>query len=71
MSRRPRIAAKRAQLWNTEFTELWIPLDRTQEVMTALQTFYAASGDPVRLLDAVTAPLHGTYAAHEGRQMQN
>ncbi len=33
------------QLWPTEFTELWIPIERTKEVMQALKTFYAAGGD--------------------------
>lgn len=33
-------------LWPTEFTELWIPVDRADEVMAKLQTFFKAGGDP-------------------------
>lgn len=32
------------QLWPTDFTELWIPLDKTKDVMNALKTFYAGDG---------------------------
>jgi len=30
------------QLWPTWFTELWIPIEKTADVMTALQDFYTA-----------------------------
>ena len=33
------------QLWPTEFTELWIPIEKTAEVMRALRDFYAGEGD--------------------------
>jgi len=33
------------QLWPTDFTELWIPLSRTEEVMCALRDHYDAGGD--------------------------
>ena len=33
------------QLWPTWFTELWIPIEKTAEVMQALQTFYAGGGN--------------------------
>jgi hypothetical protein len=34
------------QLWPTWFTELWVPVEKTQEVMDALRTFYAGGDDP-------------------------
>ncbi len=33
------------QLWPTVFTELWLPIERSREVMSALRTFYRADGD--------------------------
>ncbi len=33
------------QLWPTDFTELWIPIEKTAEVMRALRDFYAGGGD--------------------------
>jgi hypothetical protein len=33
------------QLWPTEFTELWIPIDRAAEVMRALRELYAGDDD--------------------------
>jgi hypothetical protein len=33
------------QLWPTEFTELWIPVEKATEVMRALQEFYYAGGN--------------------------
>jgi hypothetical protein len=33
------------QLWPTEFTELWIPIEKTAEVMRKLRDFYAGGGD--------------------------
>lgn len=33
------------QLWPTWFTELWIPVERTAEVMQALKTWYDGGGD--------------------------
>ena len=53
------------KLWNTEFTELWIPLDRVQEVMSALQTFYVAGGDPVLAYQRTGAFSCEIYAAGE------
>lgn len=35
------------QLWPTEFTELWIPVEQATAVMQALRDFYRASGDAV------------------------
>jgi D-arabinono-1,4-lactone oxidase/FAD binding domain len=35
------------QLWPTWFTELWVPLDKTAEVMQALKRWYDGGGDPV------------------------
>ena len=32
-------------LWHTDFTELWIPLSKTQQVVDALKEFYEAGGD--------------------------
>jgi hypothetical protein len=34
------------QLWPTWFTELWIPVEKTAEVMQALERFYDGGGDP-------------------------
>ena len=36
------------QLWPTDFTELWIPIEKTAEVMRALRKFYAGSGEAKR-----------------------
>lgn len=33
------------QLWPTEFTELWIPIEKTAQVMRALRDFYAGGGE--------------------------
>lgn len=53
------------QLWDTEFTELWIPLDQTQAVMKALATFYAAGGDPVLAYQRTGSFSCEIYAATE------
>jgi hypothetical protein len=42
-------------LWRTDFTELWIPLERAAEVVQAMHHFYAAGGD-VREAYARTGP---------------
>ncbi|HHH29534.1 MAG TPA: FAD-binding protein [Polyangiaceae bacterium] len=34
------------QLWPTDFTELWIPIERTGEVMCAMRDWYSGDGDP-------------------------
>lgn len=34
------------QLWPTWFTELWIPIEKTKDVMNAMKAFYAGGGDP-------------------------
>lgn len=39
------------QLWPTDFTELWIPIEKTAEVMRALRTFFAGGGDPKKAYD--------------------
>ncbi|HJK92171.1 MAG TPA: D-arabinono-1,4-lactone oxidase [Polyangiaceae bacterium LLY-WYZ-15_(1-7)] len=31
-------------LWPTEFTELWVPVEKTADVMNALKTYYAGDG---------------------------
>ncbi len=33
------------RLWPTVFTELWVPIEKSTEVMTALRDFYAGGGD--------------------------
>jgi hypothetical protein len=35
------------RLWPTSFTELWVPMDRSIEVMQSLQGLYRGGGDPV------------------------
>ncbi|XXX77506.1 D-arabinono-1,4-lactone oxidase [Sorangium sp. So ce134] len=35
------------QLWPTWFTELWIPVEKTAEVMQAMKKHYAGLGDPL------------------------
>jgi hypothetical protein len=35
------------RLWPTSFTELWVPMERSAEVMGALQELYRGGGDPV------------------------
>ncbi len=32
-------------LWRTDFTELWIPIDKAAQVVQAMKTYYAAAGD--------------------------
>ncbi len=39
------------QLWPTDFTELWIPIEKTAQVMRALRTFFAGGGDPKKAYD--------------------
>lgn len=39
------------QLWPTEFTELWIPIEKTAEVMRKLRDFYAGGGDARQAYD--------------------
>jgi hypothetical protein len=34
------------QLWPTQFTELWVPLEHTADVMNALKEHYAGDGTP-------------------------
>jgi hypothetical protein len=43
------------QLWPTEFTELWIPIEKTAEVMRALRDFYSGGGDAKAAYDATGA----------------
>lgn len=51
------------QLWPTEFTELWIPIEKASEAMKALRDFYRASGDPVAAFEATGAFSCEIYAA--------
>ncbi|APR83103.1 Hypothetical protein A7982_08452 [Minicystis rosea] len=53
------------QLWDTEFTELWIPVEKSAEVMSALDTFYRAGGDPVLAYQRTGAFSCEIYAATE------
>ncbi len=32
-------------LWRTDFTELWIPIDKAAQAVQAMKTYYAADGD--------------------------
>jgi D-arabinono-1,4-lactone oxidase/FAD binding domain len=51
------------QLWPTEFTELWIPLEKTAEVMQALRAFYAGGGDAKAAYDHTGAFSCELYAS--------
>lgn len=55
------------QLWDTEFTELWIPLDKAPAVMSALDAFYKAGGDPVLAYQRTGAFSCEIYAANESQ----
>jgi hypothetical protein len=55
------------QLWNTEFTELWIPLDKWADVMKALQTFYAGGGDARAAYEATGSFSCEIYAAPKSK----
>lgn len=51
------------QLWPTEFTELWIPVDQVTSVMQALRDFYRANGDAVQAYQHTGAFSCELYAA--------
>mgnify|MGYP002624701493 CR=1 FL=1 len=51
------------RLWKTEFTELWVPLERTREVMCALRDFYRGDGDPKTSYERTGAFSCELYAA--------
>lgn len=51
------------RLWPTEFTELWVPMDRTAEVMGTLRAYYAGDGTPEGAYAATGAFSCEIYAA--------
>ncbi|MEM9070340.1 MAG: D-arabinono-1,4-lactone oxidase [Myxococcota bacterium] len=51
------------QLWPTDFTELWVPLDKTTEVMNTLREYYAGDGTPEGAYAATGAFSCELYAA--------
>ncbi|MFT3766705.1 MAG: FAD-binding protein [Minicystis sp.] len=53
------------QLWDTVFTELWIPVEKSAEVMSALATFYAAGGDAEKAYPRTGSFSCEIYAATE------
>jgi hypothetical protein len=55
------------QLWPTDFTELWIDVDKTAEVMSAMRDWYAGGGDPEVAYDRTGAFSCELYAATKSR----
>ncbi len=51
------------QLWPTEFTELWLPIEHTQEAMQRLATYYEAGGDSDLAFRRTSAFATELYAA--------
>jgi hypothetical protein len=55
------------QLWPTEFTELWIPIEKAQEAMAAMRDHYRGAGD-AKSAYAATGPYScEVYAAKASR----
>jgi hypothetical protein len=53
------------QLWPTWFTELWIPVEKTADVMKALDDFYAARGNDRKSWERTGAFSCEIYAAKQ------
>lgn len=51
------------QLWPTQFTELWVPVEKTKDVMLALKAYYDGGGDPKTAYDHTGAFSCELYAA--------
>jgi len=55
------------QLWPTQFTELWIPIEHTGDVMNALKEHYAGDGTPAGAYAATGAFSCEVYGAKKSR----
>jgi len=55
------------QLWPTDFTELWIPVEHTEEVMRTMHEWYAGGDDPVVALERTGTFSCELYPARKSR----